>query len=170
MLRLLSVLDLWGAYELEEREFMERYREEDKRESESFVEELQEGGANEGPGAWGKVLAVRQSGRLTKWARAVKERDGYICQKCRRNKRLMYAHHRIPLARDLGKAFLLGNGKTLCLFCHMDEDISFRKRMLSNLYKTKDRSFDEDILRYIRERGRACVKPPPPPVFPERLN
>ena len=94
---------------------------------------------------------VRKSRALTKWARAVKERDKYVCQRCLRNKRLMYAHHVIPLCRDLSKAFSLDNGETLCLFCHMREDINFEKRMLSNLYKTEDEDFDEDILRYVQE-------------------
>lgn len=105
---------------------------------------------------------IRKSRALTKWARAVKERDGYICQRCLRNKRQMYAHHILALWKDSSKAFLLENGTTLCLFCHMIEDAYFEKRMLSNLYKTNDKDFDADILRYIEERKKEnCLIIPP---------
>jgi len=89
---------------------------------------------------------------LQKWAAAVKGRDGYTCQRCLKNKRQMYAHHIVAKWRDPSKIFLLENGTTLCLFCHMIEDVYFEKRMLSNLYKTKDKNLDTDILRYIKER------------------
>lgn len=105
---------------------------------------------------------IRKTQALQKWASAVKERDGYICQRCFRNKRRMYAHHIIGLWKDPNKAFLLENGKTLCLFCHMIEDVYFEKRMLSNLYKTNDKDFDADILRYIEERKKEnCLIIPP---------
>jgi len=97
---------------------------------------------------------IRKSRALTKWAKAVKERDGYICQRCLRNKRQMYAHHILALWKDSSRAFLLENGKTLCLFCHMIEDVYFEKRMLLNLYKTNDKDFDADILRYIEEKKK----------------
>lgn len=103
---------------------------------------------------------IHKSKALTKWAKTIKERDGYICQRCLKNKRQMYAHHAIPLRKDSSKAFLLENGRTLCLFCHMIEDHYFEKRMLSNLYKMKDKNFDDDILRYIKERKIKTEIPP----------
>ena len=110
---------------------------------------------------------IRKSRALTKWAMNTKERDGYICQRCLKNKRQMYAHHITPLRKDSSKAFSLENGRTLCLFCHMIEDSYFEKRMLSNLYKTKDKNFDADILRYIEEKKQ---KQKPVPLKDNFLN
>lgn len=101
-----------------------------------------------------EIDKIRKSRALQKWALAVKKRDRYICQRCLRNKRQMYAHHIIAVWKDSSKAFLLENGRTLCLFCHMIEDAHFEKRMLSNLYKTNNKDFDADILWYIEEKKR----------------
>lgn len=103
---------------------------------------------------------IHKSRAQQKWARAVKERDGYICQRCLKNKRQMYAHHLVALWKDPSKAFLLENGITLCLFCHMIEDVYFEERMLSNLYKMNDKDFDADILRYIEEKKHRNPRDP----------
>lgn len=54
-----------------------------------------------------------------RWARAVKKRDGYVCQVCGATDRLQ-AHHRIPL-RD-GGTHTLNNGITLCATHHQAID------------------------------------------------
>lgn len=56
-----------------------------------------------------------------RWARAVKRRDGYQCQRCgyegRPDDGVMKADHRIPVAEG-GAEFDLANGETLCDPCH----------------------------------------------------
>lgn len=51
------------------------------------------------------------------WAKAVKQRDGYVCRKCG-NIKYVLAHHVIPWEEDESKRFDVDNGLTLCLSCH----------------------------------------------------
>jgi len=65
----------------------------------------------------------KNSYKLSKWSKEVRERDNYICQKCNvthlRNE--LHAHYILskPKHRDL--MFNLDNGITLCHECHIIE-------------------------------------------------
>ena len=58
--------------------------------------------------------------KAVKWAKKVKERDGYKCQKCGSTENLQ-AHHIVPwLQDDAGRLrYDLNNGVTLCRTCHL---------------------------------------------------
>lgn len=55
---------------------------------------------------------------LTKWARKVKVRDGYICQHCGCDDEIMHAHHIKPKSKFPELAFDIENGICLCWECH----------------------------------------------------
>ena len=54
------------------------------------------------------------------WARAVKERDGYVCQRCGKMLvgREAHAHHQLPTWFMPERRFDMANGITLCTACH----------------------------------------------------
>lgn len=54
---------------------------------------------------------------LYKWAKKVKERDGYKCVYCGSTDKLE-AHHIVQQAKDQSKIRDLSNGVTLCRNCH----------------------------------------------------
>lgn len=60
---------------------------------------------------------------LKQWGTIIKERDGYSCQKCGRDddKKLMEAHHIKSRSENPELIFEIGNGITLCLWCHYKE-------------------------------------------------
>ena len=57
--------------------------------------------------------------RLPKWAKLVKERDGYTCQKCG-SKESLQAHHVHPVATHPELSEDVDNGLTLCKKCHSE--------------------------------------------------
>ena len=59
---------------------------------------------------------------LSKWSKAVRERDNHTCQHCGAKESLV-AHHSVPLSVDEGRpiALSLSNGTTLCVACHAQE-------------------------------------------------
>jgi 5-methylcytosine-specific restriction endonuclease McrA len=66
-----------------------------------------------------------------KWSIGVKERDGYICQRCN-NRDDVKSHHIIPVSIDITKSLDLDNGITLCAECHNIGN----EGSIHNLYKT----------------------------------
>lgn len=50
------------------------------------------------------------------WAKVVKERDGYKCQRCG-SKENLHAHHILPIATEYD-AWHIDNGITFCVECH----------------------------------------------------
>lgn len=52
------------------------------------------------------------------WQLAVRERDGYICQRCGRFDRYVHAHHVAPRGRRPDLRLDVSNGKCLCNSCH----------------------------------------------------
>lgn len=54
------------------------------------------------------------------WRRAIKERDEYTCQRCKKKltARQVEAHHKMPQWFMPELAFDLNNGITLCKACH----------------------------------------------------
>ena len=55
--------------------------------------------------------------RRNRWARKVKARDGYVCQRCGSTEDLE-AHHKVPYAGNLSLRYDVDNGITLCRNCH----------------------------------------------------
>ena len=81
---------------------------------------------------------------LKQWAKFIKERDNYTCQKCGDdNKKILEAHHIICRSIDINKQFEYNNGITLCLSCHLKEHANDKrayriiKCKLDNYNKTK---------------------------------
>lgn len=60
------------------------------------------------------------SAKLSKWAKAVKARDGMKCKKCG-SRRKLHAHHVKPKAKFPSLAYNLSNGITLCQKCHIQQ-------------------------------------------------
>lgn len=58
--------------------------------------------------------------QAAEWRKQVKERDGYVCQKCGRvlNTTQLDAHHKMPVWFMKSLEFDLDNGITLCKKCH----------------------------------------------------
>lgn len=56
-----------------------------------------------------------------KWARLIKKRDNYTCQKCQTKQKPLHAHHILRWANEPSARFDLNNGKTLCKKCHRQE-------------------------------------------------
>lgn len=56
----------------------------------------------------------------SEWKRLVKERAGYICERCGRilNGRTAYAHHKLPKWFMPDLSLDLDNGICLCSYCH----------------------------------------------------
>ena len=78
--------------------------------------------------SWNTALEgseTKKSSKAKIWSKLVKERDDFICQKCRcksENTRNIHAHHIIPWKDDKLKRFDLDNGLTLCATCHNKEE------------------------------------------------
>lgn len=60
----------------------------------------------------------RESVELSRWAKAVKARDGYACVECGSKKKLD-AHHILSFSRYPHARVILDNGITLCKSCHL---------------------------------------------------
>jgi len=71
---------------------------------------------------WPKNFKPYKNDRLDQkqWAKLVKERDNYTCQKCGSTKGVLEAHHIIPVSQDPLESMDLDNGVTLCNSCHKD--------------------------------------------------
>lgn len=69
-------------------------------------------------GIYPKHLKIRHSAEYSKWTRAIKKRDNYICQECGCNKNLI-SHHKKGIFDYPLLAFDLVNGITLCRPCHI---------------------------------------------------
>ena len=54
------------------------------------------------------------------WAKLIKERDSYVCQKCGIKEDIMYAHHIDPIILNPIESLDLDNGLTLCKKCHKE--------------------------------------------------
>jgi len=63
----------------------------------------------------------RESFQGKLWALAVKERDGYKCQKCPAKGGHLHAHHIKPWVEYPELRFDISNGITLCQKCHKKE-------------------------------------------------
>jgi hypothetical protein len=64
-----------------------------------------------------------------KWKRAVHERDGYICQKCRKKlpRKLLIAHHIKSWKNYPRLRYVVSNGLTLCRTCHNKIDKNIKE-------------------------------------------
>jgi len=66
----------------------------------------------------------RQRGRRTlaydRWAKAIKERDGFTCQFCKKNGGVLTSHHICSFAQHPTLRYELNNGICLCDSCHND--------------------------------------------------
>lgn len=62
--------------------------------------------------------------RVQTWAKRVKERDGFTCQVCGSNSKLI-AHHLNSYASDKDKRIDIDNGVTMCRDCHTDFHVNF---------------------------------------------
>ena len=66
-------------------------------------------------------------GMLDRWALKVQERDNYTCVECGDISHVG-AYHIIPCSRDfLDSNYDPGNGRTLCIVCHVDDYLAKRK-------------------------------------------
>lgn len=54
-----------------------------------------------------------------KWKKAVRERDGYTCQRCFRSSPYIHAHHIAPRSRRPDLKLEVSNGVCLCHLCHL---------------------------------------------------
>ena len=64
---------------------------------------------------------------LTKWTKAVFERDDYTCQICRERGGRLQADHIKPYALFPELRWVLDNGRTLCVECHKKTPTYARK-------------------------------------------
>lgn len=53
-----------------------------------------------------------------KWAKAIKERDNYICQVCGKYDVQIHAHHKNSWDIFIEQRYKYSNGVSLCSFCH----------------------------------------------------
>lgn len=60
---------------------------------------------------------MKDSTKLTKWSKQVRERDGNECKLCKCKEKL-HAHHIIPKDKDYSLRYDINNGITLCISCH----------------------------------------------------
>ena len=66
------------------------------------------------------------------WAKAVKLRDGYVCQECGNTgkKRYIHAHH-VKSYHEFPKLrYKIDNGITLCLKCHVAKHPALKDLMI----------------------------------------
>lgn len=56
--------------------------------------------------------------KFVKWAKTVKDRDGYICQICKAYGVSLNSHHKNSWDTFEDQRYLLENGITLCATCH----------------------------------------------------
>jgi 5-methylcytosine-specific restriction endonuclease McrA len=62
-------------------------------------------------------LKARVDSKLVAWSKAVRERDGYICQRCKGPGN--HAHHVFTRSRRPDMKYNVDGGKTLCTICHL---------------------------------------------------
>lgn len=55
---------------------------------------------------------------FTKWAKAIKKRDNYICQVCYCYDKEMHAHHMNSWDKFIQERYSLSNGICICFSCH----------------------------------------------------
>jgi 5-methylcytosine-specific restriction endonuclease McrA len=53
------------------------------------------------------------------WAKAIKIRDNFTCQKCKQHGGQLHSHHIESFAKNKDKRYELSNGITLCKACHI---------------------------------------------------
>jgi len=53
-----------------------------------------------------------------KWAKAIKERDGFACQVCETQVGYLHSHHLNSYDIFISQRYELNNGLTLCKHCH----------------------------------------------------
>lgn len=61
---------------------------------------------------------IRKSLKYKKWAKTVKEKDNYICQRCSIKGGYLHSDHIKPFSLYPKLRFKLSNGRTLCKKCH----------------------------------------------------
>lgn len=89
------------------------------------------------------------------WAEAVKERDGWTCQRCGVSPpeiegRFIHAHHIKP--RIIGGKNTLENGKTLCNSCHPKEHAEMDTKQWWEVNKKFSRLFFQRQLELVQRR------------------
>lgn len=62
---------------------------------------------------------IRKSKRFIEWAKAIKERDNYICVICKTRGGKLHSDHIKPFSLYPELRFELSNGQTLCKNCHL---------------------------------------------------
>ena len=78
-----------------------------------------------------ELIANRKKERI--WAKKVKERDNWICQKCGTHKGKMIAHHKIFWTPKAESNYDLENGITLCKSCHRKLHWELRKKQANSV-------------------------------------
>lgn len=66
----------------------------------------------------GRYTSENRGSGIKRWAREVKERDGYKCKKCG-DKENLEAHHIVPWKKNKLLKHDISNGITLCRSCHI---------------------------------------------------
>ena len=81
-----------------------------------------------------EALARALRVELRKWAKAVLERDNYICQECgqRFEKVFLHAHHIKSISKYPSLVLDISNGITLCKKCHSETESYGRKLRKTN--------------------------------------
>lgn len=68
-------------------------------------------------GKWRERQQMRNSPQFRAWIKAVLTRDGFRCQHCGSTRHL-HAHHIVPFSENQFLGLDVGNGITLCVYCH----------------------------------------------------
>ena len=84
--------------------------------------------------------------QLSKWSKAVRARDGYICYMCQDEASPGHSHHITPKSVRPEMAYLMVNGITLCSPCHRvvhDTDDNWKR--YAGMFYSYTVTFEKDI-------------------------
>ena len=105
----------------------------------------------------------RHSKKHKEWIKRVLERDKYKCQKCFTDKKLV-AHHIVPWNKNEKLRFVLKNGQTLCIGCHMrhhknhkgKKQIAWNKGKKTGLAPWKGKKFSKEHKDKLSKAKKNC--------------
>jgi len=91
---------------------------------------------------------LRRSNRFKNWRIRVFERDDYVCQICKERGNKIIPHHLNNFSEFKAERFIISNGITLCVKCHIEfhKHYGYRKNTKEQYNRFKQRK-ELDITR-----------------------
>ena len=96
----------------------------------------------------------RKSAAYKNWRMQVMKRDGFTCVRCHRTRNLQAHHCMVRFAENKKRRLDVGNGVTLCVFCHA----MVHPFMLKDLKEKFGEELVDSEMRWRRERRDAAIR------------